>query len=470
MKHWRTRPLRHALNDNAAIFLGERRTARVVVAPPRDLFSRRRQNHCLKFSGFRIPNNCSCLPVGGAGRWWLLLSPTRPPRGMEQISAHFFSFESTLFHSRLRDESQYSRLYIALCNHSSTLLSPNIIIRSRMLTSKRQLTAVLALLVARQGQGFLVQRTPHFAARALFSTTSDDVASMRAGEIKKELESYGISTKSFLEKTELMDALIKARADGLTPKKSTSTTSTSSSASTSDSSSSSSSSSTASREEQLQKELEKCEAMKASELKKELEELGISTKSFFEKSEFAKALAEARVDGVKQTENYAEYKNVEVLTDDSGPRQKRSQETKQTAPQQSRGGGGDPWADMMNDVMGGGGNPFGGSGKGTSPFGDLGQMGGMGGIADMLKNMGGMGGAGGANPFGGGMGGMGDAMGKAQEMMQNPKVREIVAKARSNPKVMAAVTECMSNPAAFAKYQNDPEVSELINELKKYMV
>lgn len=60
-------------------------------------------------------------------------------------------------------------------------------------------------------------------------------------------------------------------------------------------------------------------------------------------------------------------------------------------------------------------------------------------------------------------------MGKAAEMMKNPKVREIMAKAQSNPKMMAAMQECMANPAAFAKYQNDPEVGELMKELKKFM-
>ena len=40
---------------------------------------------------------------------------------------------------------------------------------------------------------------------------------------------------------------------------------------------------------------------------------------------------------------------------------------------------------------------------------------------------------------------------------------------QSNPKIMKAMQECMGNPAAFAKYQNDPEVGELMNELKKYM-
>ena len=304
---------------------------------------------------------------------------------------------------------------------------------------------------------------------ALYSATSDDVASMRVGEIKKELESYGISTKSFFEKSELVEALEKARADGLKPKASSSSSSTSSSSSSSSASSSSSSSTSSTssppkdtrpREERLQEEMEKCKSMKASELKKELEERGVSTKSFFEKSEFVKALAEARVDGVekpKEKENYAEYSNVEVITDDSAGPRKRQSEQSQQQQQQSPFGGGSPFGGM-------GGNPFGGGG-----------MGGMGGLEDLLKNMGGAAGGnpfgGGANPFGGmgGMGGMGDVMGKAQEMMKNPKVMELMTKAQSNPKIMAAMQECMSNPAAFAKYQNDPEVSEVINELKKYM-
>jgi suppressor of tumorigenicity protein 13 len=67
------------------------------------------------------------------------------------------------------------------------------------------------------------------------------------------------------------------------------------------------------------------------------------------------------------------------------------------------------------------------------------------------------------------MGGMGDMMGKAQEMMKNPKVMEIMMKAQKNPKIMAAMQDCMSNPAAFAKYRNDPEMSEMIRELEKYM-
>lgn len=304
--------------------------------------------------------------------------------------------------------------------------------------------------------------------------------------MKSELESYGISTKSFLEKSELVDALQKARDDGLTPKQqkpqtTTTTTTTSSSTSASSSSSTGSSTPTANRSEKIEDELKKIESLSAKEMKKELESLGVSTKSFFEKREFAQALAEARVDGVTAKsssssnggEGFASYADVEVLpADGPGPRAKQSG---QEAQSQGRGGG---------SPFGGGASPFGGGAGGASPFGGGAGMGGMGGIADMLKNMGGMGGGGAPNMADmfsnmGGMGGMGDMFGgaggmggaaqKAQQMMQNPKVREIIGKAQSNPKIMRAVQECMSNPAAFAKYQNDPEVGELVNELRKYM-
>jgi hypothetical protein len=39
--------------------------------------------------------------------------------------------------------------------------------------------------------------------------------------------------------------------------------------------------------------------MKVGELKKELESYGVSTKSYFEKSEFVRAVAEARIDGMR---------------------------------------------------------------------------------------------------------------------------------------------------------------------------
>lgn len=326
------------------------------------------------------------------------------------------------------------------------------------------------------------------------AATTDEieaVSSMRAGEIKKELESYGISTASFLEKSELVNALVDARAKGLKPKERTTSSSSSSSVRNDEEEPSNATTSTPvddgrPREERLKEEMEKLKEMKASEMKKELIERGISTASFFEKSEFLKALAAARVDNVQNTsgkkkkkrrdgnvdeEGYAEYTNVEVLTDDSaGPRPKGGSSPSGTGSAGSSpfgGSGGSPFGagtpggmggmsmeDLMG-AMGGGGMP--------------GGMGGVGGIADMLKNMGGMGGMGGpggasaGSPFGG------DMMGKAQELMKNPKVMEIMMKAQKNPKVMAAMQECMSNPAAFAKYKNDPEVSELMNELQKYM-
>lgn len=141
----------------------------------------------------------------------------------------------------------------------------------------------------------------------LSSKSEEDVSKLRAGELRKELQSYGISTKSFFEKSELVDAVKKARAEGKKPidnNQSSGTGSTGASGSTSTgpktSSDSSKSTDSSSRDEKLAKEMEKCKSMKVGELKKELESYGISTKSFFEKSEFVRALAEARVDGVKK--------------------------------------------------------------------------------------------------------------------------------------------------------------------------
>eukprot|EP00566_Odontella_aurita_P019958 CAMPEP_0113574316 /NCGR_PEP_ID=MMETSP0015_2-20120614/27081_1 /TAXON_ID=2838 /ORGANISM="Odontella" /LENGTH=292 /DNA_ID=CAMNT_0000477443 /DNA_START=168 /DNA_END=1043 /DNA_ORIENTATION=+ /assembly_acc=CAM_ASM_000160 len=211
------------------------------------------------------------------------------------------------------------------------------------------------------------------------SSTSDlpDADGMRAGEIKKELESYGISTRTFLEKSELVDALTRAREEGKTPRATTAGTAAATSATstetetaevgtesasepkkkkkkrrtsvvvedeTDDSSSSSSSSEGAgkSRDDRVADAVSELRSTKASELRAELESRGISTKSFFEKSEFVRALAEARVDGVTKRsggangggggggggggEGYAEYADVEVLTsDDAGPRKRSSE-------------------------------------------------------------------------------------------------------------------------------------------------
>ena len=155
--------------------------------------------------------------------------------------------------------------------------------------------------------------TPNLAV----TTSSDEelhneINSMKAKDIRQELQSYGISTKSFFEKSELVDALVAARKEGRTPVVNGATTTSSSSGddaasseTTTSASSGSSSGGAANRQERLNEEMEKCKTMKVGELKKELESYGVSTKSFFEKSEFVRAVAEARVDGVKQTSSSA---------------------------------------------------------------------------------------------------------------------------------------------------------------------
>lgn len=334
----------------------------------------------------------------------------------------------------------------------------------------------------------------------LFSSTDgteleEEIKSMRVGAIKQELESYGISTRTFLEKSELVDALITARKEGKEPistQTTTSTTSSSSSSNTSSATETSSSTSTTTtatptnpeeRQQRIKEEQEKCKGMKVGELKSELESLGVSTKSFFEKSEFVRALAEARVDGVKKSKKKKRRTvsdddeveevtaKVEVITNDDGPKTKKSRDN----------------ASAGDNPFGGGGSPFGGM-----PFGGGGAPGGMGGMdmGDILKNMGGMGGAGagaaggnpfagaagganpfggGANPFGGGAG-MADAMKAAQQAMSNPKVQKVIQKAQKNPKVMQAVQECMSNPMAMSKYMSDPEVGPILKELQEAMM
>jgi hypothetical protein len=125
---------------------------------------------------------------------------------------------------------------------------------------------------------------------SLYAQKLPDVDSMKASELRKELESYGISTKSFFEKGELVDAVRKAREEGMKPSSGSSTVG----------GSKQTSSTTITREKRLEEEMAKCQSLKIGELKKELEALGVSTSTFFEKSEFVRALAEARVDGVKR--------------------------------------------------------------------------------------------------------------------------------------------------------------------------
>ena len=67
----------------------------------------------------------------------------------------------------------------------------------------------------------------HRQVFTLFMSATDpietEVSSMRVKEIKDELESYGISTRTFLEKGELVEALVRARKEGKRPSSNDST-------------------------------------------------------------------------------------------------------------------------------------------------------------------------------------------------------------------------------------------------------
>jgi len=132
-----------------------------------------------------------------------------------------------------------------------------------------------------------------------------EITSMKAKDMRAELESYGISCQSFFEKSELVEALTKARAEGKVPINGSGGANANANANANakakgSEAGASASDSGASREAKIQAEMENCRSMKVGDLKKELQSLGVSTRSFFEKSEFVKALAEARVDGVKK--------------------------------------------------------------------------------------------------------------------------------------------------------------------------
>ena len=105
-----------------------------------------------------------------------------------------------------------------------------------------------------------------------------EIQSMRVSAIKRELESYGISTKSFLEKSELVAALVDARKDGTTPivadsapTSSSASPSTSSASSTSASAATKEATSARSSEAQVAEQLIQTSQLKIPELKTELE-------------------------------------------------------------------------------------------------------------------------------------------------------------------------------------------------------
>ena len=104
----------------------------------------------------------------------------------------------------------------------------------------------------------------------------------------------------------MVDALVKARKEGKTPINNNDQSNDDSGGDTDTTKSQSkkkddSSNSKEDRTDRIKQEMEKCSKLKVGELKKELESAGVSTKSFFEKSEFIKAVAELRVDGLPKS-------------------------------------------------------------------------------------------------------------------------------------------------------------------------
>lgn len=150
-------------------------------------------------------------------------------------------------------------------------------------------------------------RIPPLWASTSESEDLPNVSNMRLSDIRQELESYGIPTKTFLEKNEMVQALETARAEGKTPKKKESTTAKSKNDTTTSVDEETSSSKEANRGTRIAKEMEKAKTMKVGELKKALQDMKISTKSMFEKTEFVRAYAEAIVDGVKSTSSKQSY-------------------------------------------------------------------------------------------------------------------------------------------------------------------
>ena len=95
-------------------------------------------------------------------------------------------------------------------------------------------------------------------------------SSMKISAIKKELESYGISTRSFIEKSELITALEMARVDR---NKNNNT-----------------------NNKAVDDDI--IDSMSISAIRQELDICGISTNTFIERKEFMSALQEARVHGI----------------------------------------------------------------------------------------------------------------------------------------------------------------------------
>jgi len=174
------------------------------------------------------------------------------------------------------------------------------------------------------------------AITAIYPDLEEEVSAMKIKDIREELESYGVSTKSFFEKSELVEALMKARKEEKIPVGNWDTEDAVSANSyefsssgdpigngddtstkakngwfhnTVDHFSNGASNSGSSTKERIEQERGECKKLTVKVLKNEMESYGISTKSYFEKSEFEHAVAEARVNETKKSTTSSSGRN-----------------------------------------------------------------------------------------------------------------------------------------------------------------
>jgi hypothetical protein len=150
-----------------------------------------------------------------------------------------------------------------------------------------------------------------------------EISGMKLSDMRSELDSYDVSTVGFLEKVDFEKALKEARAQGKKPKKKKTSTvngakneapkgftkdatkdatkstvnGAANNAKKGVTNGASDSDITKPRAERLQEAKAKAKEMSLADLRKDLAGRGISTKSFFEKTDFINAYATAVVDG-----------------------------------------------------------------------------------------------------------------------------------------------------------------------------
>jgi len=180
---------------------------------------------------------------------------------------------------------------------------------------------------------------------------------MKARDLKKELESYGISTQSMLEKSDFVDALKKAREQGMKPivdkeaaekekqekkeeeeVKAEVGTQTGNSGDGKEVDTKTKQSEkkvedvSTSRAAQYQKAFDDANRMRVKELRDELNSRGISTTTMLEKSEFIKAYAEAIADNIPKGASASTSSSSSSSSKKSSTSSSESKSTRKEAP------------------------------------------------------------------------------------------------------------------------------------------